>query len=334
MNPPITVLMPVYNSEKYLKESIESILNQTFKDFEFLVINDGSTDNTEKIILNYTDPRIRYLKNEKNIRLISTLNKGFELAQGKYIVRMDADDISLPDRIAIQYQFMETHPDVAVCGSWFETIGDTNKIVKYVGGHQQIMLKMLYQCHLCHPSLIIRKSALDDFPKKFDPSYLHAEDYEFFTRMGETKYIDNIQAVLLKYRHHPNSVSINNKIIQDENSIRVKKHLFHKLGLNVSEGDLEVFRKISEHSYDKTKYFLDQSNWILQSMEEANNKSHFFETDFFQKSMSVFWFHVCYNLTSLGLSSLKTYYSSPLTKFYTPRLLYKIKFFIKSLFRL
>ena len=108
--PLITVLMPVYNGEKYLQQAIESILKQTFTDFEFLIINDGSTDNSENIILSYDDSRIRYIKNEENLRLIRTLNKGIELAKGKYIARMDCDDISLPYRFEKQLKEFQNNP--------------------------------------------------------------------------------------------------------------------------------------------------------------------------------------------------------------------------------
>ena len=105
--PLVSVLMAVYNGEKYLLEAIESILNQTYTNFEFLIINDGSTDSTEEIILSYSDQRIRYIKNEQNLKLIASLNKGLDLAKGKYIARMDADDISLPDRLEKQVNFLE-----------------------------------------------------------------------------------------------------------------------------------------------------------------------------------------------------------------------------------
>jgi glycosyltransferase involved in cell wall biosynthesis len=131
-NPLVTVLMPVYNGEEFLHEAIESILKQTYLNFELLIINDGSTDSSENIILSYPDTRIRYIKNESNIKLIATLNNGFALAQGKYIVRMDADDYSVKERLQKQVAFMEANPEVTLAGSWFETIGDEpSRVVKY-----------------------------------------------------------------------------------------------------------------------------------------------------------------------------------------------------------
>ena len=129
MNPLVTVLMSVYNGEKYLERAIKSILNQTFKDFEFLIINDGSTDNSVKIIQSFNDLRLRLIHNESNIGLIKTLNKGLKLSNGKYIARMDCDDISLPKRLSIQASFMEKYPEIGVCGSWVKIIGLGKKFI-------------------------------------------------------------------------------------------------------------------------------------------------------------------------------------------------------------
>ena len=127
--PEITVLMPVYNGEKYLRPAIESILNQTFSDFEFLIINDGSTDNSESIILSYKDERIRYVKNENNLKLIKTLNKGIDLARGKYIARMDADDISLPTRLEREIEYMESHPECGLVSVFPYVMSESGKIL-------------------------------------------------------------------------------------------------------------------------------------------------------------------------------------------------------------
>ncbi len=127
MNPKVTVLMPVYNAEKYLKTAIESILKQTFSDFELLIINDGSTDGSEEIIRSFNDKRIRLFNNEQNLGIIKTLNKGLNLAKGEYIIRMDADDISLPDRLELQVKYMEENPGIGISGTQARIFGDTKK---------------------------------------------------------------------------------------------------------------------------------------------------------------------------------------------------------------
>lgn len=125
--------MPVYNAQEYIREAIDSILNQTFSDFEFIIINDGSTDNSVEIIKNYNDPRIVLVDNTENKGLVSVLNQGLQLAQGEYIARMDADDISLPNRFMEQVNYLDKHPQVGILGAWFHIFGDKiNRIEKNI----------------------------------------------------------------------------------------------------------------------------------------------------------------------------------------------------------
>ena len=145
-NPKITVLMPVYNGEKYLREAIGSILNQTFNDFEFLIINDSSTDSTREIILSYDDTRIRLEDNEKNIGLTHSLNKGLRLAKGKYVARMDADDISLPDRLEKQLAVIENNTDVSIVACWIDIIDKNNT---YIGNWHADRRNWIPERQLC-----------------------------------------------------------------------------------------------------------------------------------------------------------------------------------------
>lgn len=201
----VTVLMPVYNAEKYLAEAIESILHQTYQDFEFLIINDGSTDGSEEIILNYAevDSRINYVKNEHNIKLIATLNKGVKLAKGKYIVRMDADDISVPERIEKQVSFMESHPSVGVCGSYFTVFGEEVKepyVVTRPLGNETIKASLLFTNSLGHPNVIIRKSVMVENDIWYDPRFYRIEDWGLWTILMNKCDFENIPESLLRYR--------------------------------------------------------------------------------------------------------------------------------------
>ncbi|HLP19728.1 MAG TPA: glycosyltransferase [Chitinophagales bacterium] len=311
--PAISVLMPVYNGASYLASAIDSILGQTFTDFELVIINDGSTDNSEEIIKRYKDPRIRYVNNEVNLKLIATLNKGIALCNGKYIARMDADDISEPDRFLLQHTFMESHPEVALCGSWFQPIGAISAgPVKYTGSHDAIMMKMLYQCHFCHPSVIWRKAMIETMDPWFDASFIHAEDYEFFSRIGEKFKVANIQQVLLHYRYHAGSVSVQNKSTQVNNSIVIKKRMFGKMGLKATEADLLLYQSIEQHEYVKSLDYLQRSHALLEKMCEANNHSNYFNQQFVKKYLAQLWFNVAYNLTGLGFVTIETYSSSNL----------------------
>lgn len=157
----ISVIMPVFNTkEEYLKQAIESILNQTFIDFEFIIINDGSTNNAEEIILSYDDPRIKYIKNEYNLKLIKTLNKGLSLASGKYIARLDADDTCTEERLQKQFDYMEEHPNIGLLGTFITLLPEQKKLNLITDSKQlKIILRYGKNC-LTHSSVMIRKSIL------------------------------------------------------------------------------------------------------------------------------------------------------------------------------
>lgn len=215
--PLVSVLMPVYNGEKYLKEAIESILNQTYTNFEFIIINDGSTDKSEEIILSYTDTRINYISNSANIKLIKTLNVGLNAATGKYICRMDADDISLQNRIELQVDFMENHPKYVLAGTYVNTInelGQLQKTIEYYTQDEDLRFAMIHYCPFIHPSVILRSDILKKTNFHYLEDYIHAEDYHLWTILANEGKVANIPLYLLNYRVHPEQISSVNEQFQ------------------------------------------------------------------------------------------------------------------------
>lgn len=204
----VTVLMPVYNGAKYLREAIKSILGQTFKYFEFLIIDDGSTDKSLEIIKSYGDDRIK-LVTIKHAGIVGALNRGLDLAQGEYIVRMDADDISCPDRLEKQVRFMDAHPQVGVCGSCvkiftrFKLLG---YVIKLPTEPETIKSELKIHNVIQHPSVIIRKSFFDKYKLRYSEKFPHAEDYDLWVRVSKLFPLANIPEVLLYYRYRPQSV--------------------------------------------------------------------------------------------------------------------------------
>ena len=211
MDTKISIVMTTYNSSEYIDECIKSILSQTFKEFEFIIIDDGSTDNSNKIIEKYNDSRIKFLSKSHNY--IESLNYGIYLAKGKYIVRMDSDDKMLKHRLQTQYNYMESHPDIAVCGSWVETFGSDQKIYKYSENHDELICTMLTGNPLCHPSVIIRKAIINKYfldagTSVYNPQYIYAEDYKLWCDIVMKGHkIANIPEVLIRYRCSENQIS-------------------------------------------------------------------------------------------------------------------------------
>ncbi|HDL01964.1 MAG TPA: glycosyltransferase, partial [candidate division Zixibacteria bacterium] len=181
-SPKVTVLMSVYNDERYLSESVDSILNQTYKDFEFLIINDGSTDRSREILESYSDPRIRLVRNDGNIGLTRSLNKGLALAMGEYIARMDADDISLPERLEKQVGFLDADSSVGVLGINSLLIDEDGNVLEKLQRpvtHDSIMAEMLTENRFVHSSVMLRKKLLK-MSGYYDEKLDMAQDYELF----------------------------------------------------------------------------------------------------------------------------------------------------------
>lgn len=238
----LTVLLPAYNAAPYVGQAIESILAQTYTDFEFLIINDGSKDNTLSVIKSFKDERIRLIDRE-NKGLIDTLNEGIDLAQGEFIARMDADDIAMPHRFEREVNFLEQHPEYVLIGSEADIIDkEGNFLLRLfpVGyDHKEIEARIEEKCPFNHPSVMFRKQAVIDagyYPKKA----LTFEDHLLWKKMLAVGKVRNLHEVLVQYRFNPESVtidekwrgkefveirkySIRNGFVTDEDAVRLKQ---------------------------------------------------------------------------------------------------------------
>lgn len=208
--PKVSVILPAYNAEKYINEAVDSILAQTFRDFELIVINDCSRDRTEELLLAYTDPRLVYLKNEVNLGVAGTLNKGLSVAKGEYIARMDADDISLPQRFEMQVAYLDAHPDTAVLGTALERFGEgiPSQIRRFSAAPAAMKADLLFACGLAHPSVMMRRQVVADLGG-YDRAYEGLEDYELWCRVAREHAVTALDTVLLRYRVHPQQVTKN-----------------------------------------------------------------------------------------------------------------------------
>lgn len=216
----VSVLLPVYNAQNFVAGAIDSILSQSYTDFEFIIINDGSTDKSEEIIKKYTDPRIRYYSNDGNQGLIYTLNRGINLAQGKYIARMDADDISVSERFSEQVLIMEQNPDIVVCGAQIIKFGQKKrrKIVRDIRKYEQNSVdnkqRLIFDPCFAHPVTMIRKSVLEDNNIYYDKEYLCAEDFKMWIDLSKCGEFYNIQKFLLYYRQSDSQITTGNNPMQ------------------------------------------------------------------------------------------------------------------------
>lgn len=207
--PQISVVMSVRNDERYLRASVESILNQTYTDFEFIIFDDCSTDRSLEILRAYTDPRLRIIANDRNLGLTRNLNKGLVLSRGKYIARQDSDDVSLPSRFQEQIARLEADRDLAVIGAWVTFIdGQGNALLTYETptGPTRIYRDLEIKNCVVHPSVMFRREAVLSLGG-YDESFVYAQDYELWLRVSELFGIDNLPRVLLNYRVHEGQIT-------------------------------------------------------------------------------------------------------------------------------
>ena len=242
----ISVVMAVYNGEKYLRAAIDSILRQTFSDFEFIIIDDCSTDNTANILKSYTDDRMQIIRNEQNLRLPASLNKGLKMARGKYIARMDADDISVKDRFLRQIRYLEENQDVAAIGGSFQVFNEHGKNMYIKRAYCDEMLEKYYliPSPIAHPTAMFRKSMTVDEGFFYDEKYTSAQDYDLWLRVAKKHKINNIPDVVLKYRVHTNSIS---KKRSEEQQLNAANIFIRNLPIKIS---MEEVRAILRQQYN------------------------------------------------------------------------------------
>lgn len=248
---PISVIMPTYNTDlEMLKESVESILNQTFRDFEFIIIDDGSTNGTDEYLNGIQDNGVRIIKNPHNIGITKSLNIGLREARGKYIARMDADDISLPERLERQFNYMEAHPDVVMCGCWLEDFGEKTAIRKsHIEDMDYYRIKTLFDYPgPWHPTVFIRKETLSKHSIEYDEELPYNQDYALYAVLENLGKIEVVQEVLLRRRIHPKRVTHEWYIRQKQcGMVTQKKLLLELLDDVTNEEEALHFR----YSYEK-----------------------------------------------------------------------------------
>ena len=278
--PKITVLMPVFNCAPYIGDAINSILIQTYIDFEFIIVDDCSTDGTLEIIGKIEDPRIILLSKETNTGYTKSLNLGLNMARGEYIARMDGDDISLPERFNRQVYFMDNNPDVAVCGTWFEYIGEGNQLMPFPLTHDAIKILLLEQNPIGHPTAMIRKSILDKNWLRYDETMEPSEDYDLWIRLSAYGQLANIGERLLMYRIHDKQVSAIKIKRQNLNALACRLKGYQLLKPDVKMEDLYYDSNIKcskMNAFKRIKKVHD--TW--QELMERNKKAGIYDSRLF-----------------------------------------------------
>jgi len=313
--PRVSFLMAVYDGEMYLEEAIQSVLNQTFTDFEFIVINDGSIDETSQIIERYRqlDGRIRAYE-QPNRGLVVALNRGLELARGEYVARMDADDISVTERTAAQVAFMDAHPEVGICGTWIETFGSGGTVVRqYPADDATIRSWLLFESVLAHPSIMMRRELLVKTALSYDVGSVHAEDYDLWVRAARHMALANIPEILLRYRLHSQQVVQKHEAEKLASARLVRLAQLEYLGIQPTEEELALHQALSTWQFQATSAFINASLAWLHKLKAANDVAGIYPEPVLLRVLGQRWFALCAMATPLGLWTLKTFQRTPLS---------------------
>jgi glycosyltransferase involved in cell wall biosynthesis len=304
LQPKISVILPFYNAEKYVFHAIKSVLCQSFENFELLLINDGSNDNSIEIIKSFNDQRIRIIENDQNIGLIKTLNKGVLLARGEYIARMDADDICRMDRFQKQYDFLEKNQDYVMCGTWATSIDcNGNKIgkIKRIDSSELIKVNMLFTTPFIHPSVMIRSKVLQI--ELYNLEALHCEDMELWPRLAQhfAYKFANIKEFLLEYRIHDTNISVVNKDFQNEMRKKFLSPYTEKLIGRVMSEEEKQIHFLSYHLKSEklsNNLLIKSKDWFV-FLSESNKKTNYFIQNELDALFFSRWIVLCFKQRSV-----------------------------------
>lgn len=288
MEPLVSIVMSTLNTpEKFLDESINSMLNQTYKNFEFIIIIDGGDD--DKLIKKFDDKRIRIIKHDNSIGLTKSLNEGIRASKGQYIARMDSDDISFIDRLQTQVEFMEKNKDIDITAMYYQRIGDVNKKVREVFFRpDELKCKLLFTNVIAHPSVMIRKKFLEENKLQYNEEYIYSQDFELWTRCCKKCNIYIIPKFGLKYRIHNKQISTEKYKIQSE--------LYYSiLTRNLMELDLgnEKLKYILELNGRKKIDDKKELKIFIKELLEKNKTQNIYDVKKLKKVLKVYYIIAC-----------------------------------------
>ena len=291
--PKISILMPVFNGEEYIFSAIHSMLKQTYGNFELIVINDASTDGTIEVINSIEDPRIRILNLEKNSGIVSALNAGLDISRGEFIARMDADDISRPERLAAQVQYLENHTEVGLVGSWIKCFGSSIQpfIHRYPLANDGIECRLLFENPFAHSTVLFRKSVVDAHQLKYEPDYQYVEDWKLWAQMKRYTKFSNLPIPLVEYRIGEKG----DKYREFQNSQKAKV---------ISENCFDVnfpYKAIHFDMLNKNRNALMECADYLYELRKANLNSRSFKSSVFDRELSQLWVKSCLSLGKIGI---------------------------------
>ena len=319
-SPKVTVFIPVYNREKYVGEAIESILAQTYSDFEILLVDDGSTDHSVNTIRSFSDPRIRLVCNEGNLGIPKTRNKGVELARGQYMAMLDSDDRAYPERLEKQVAFLDTHPEYAQVGSWCRMMDAQGRILNRIKRQpvlaDDIHAQLLFRCAMSNRSIMARTAILQEYRYRND--YPRCQDYELHVRLAKDYKLGNLPECLVYGRVHPQQITGQTTDLGDAKKREIISKQLKELGVTFSPDDLDPHLTLSRMRKSRfipdTSYLEWARKWLLL-LQQANKQTHRYADPAFSRALGEKWLQACWTArTKISWAALRYFFSSSLSK--------------------
>jgi len=318
--PKVTVFIPVYNREQYIGDAIQSILAQSFSDFEILLIDDGSTDHSVEIMRSYSDTRVQIVCNERNLGIPRTRNKGLELARGEYIAMLDSDDRAYPERLEKQVGFLDSHPDYVQVGSWCQMMDAQGRPLKKIKRQpvspEDVDVELLFRCSLSNRSIMGRTGILREYGYRND--YPRCQDYDLHVKLAKNYKLGNIPECLVYGRIHPQQITGQTTELGDAKKREIVSGQLNELGVMFTEADLDPHLTLSRMR--KLQFTPDQDYlkwaeaWLLK-LQSANFHSQRYEEHALARAIGEKWMKTCWiACAGMGWVAWKLFLGSPLCK--------------------
>lgn len=319
--PKVTVVIPVYNREKYVTDAIESILTQQFTDFELLLIDDGSTDRSVEIMRSYTaDPRVHVMCHESNLGIPKARHTGLALAQGTYLAMLDSDDIAHPARLNMQVDFLDRHPDYALVGTWTGGMNAEGRPLRKLRllpvSPGEVRSRLLFQCCPAQSSIMARTSILQEYG--YREHYTVSSDFDLWVRLAKRYKLGNLPVVLVRSRMHGDRITHEKAQLVKEACLQIISPQLTDLGVTFSPTDLDrhfLLLRMTKRRFIPDRAYLNWSEAWLRELQAANAHTPLYPSQPFARQLGQIWFLVCWRATTqLGRMTWKHFWRSPLSR--------------------
>ncbi|MCC2547908.1 glycosyltransferase [Hymenobacter sp. BT175] len=331
--PLVSVILPIYNAGEYLRPAIESILSQTFQDFELILVDDFSKDDSLSVARSFAaDPRVTVLANDRNRGRSFTDNYGAEHARGRYIAKMDADDIALPHRLQAQVDFLEQNPTVGLTSSFMKCFGESDIVYEYPVSADAVRSFLLFNMPVANPTAFFRRSLLTEHGLRYDDTIqdTFGEDYEFIARAAQVVDIVNQPEILLHYRTLPQTVKADVHARRNAKSNQIRERLLGVFGIPFTERELHVHNTISYYPFTLGDITLAEVHAWLWKIHIYNQERRYADPAAMLSAVAERWFLTCYLNPDKKTNSLREYRRQPLARHYQAPAKLQAKFLLKS----